>query len=60
MTTGSTAAATAGPSATASASPTALATTGGSSLGWLLTLVAALALVGFGVAGLALLRRSWS
>jgi hypothetical protein len=55
-----TATATASPTATATASPTALATTGGSSLGWLLTLVAALALVGSGVAVLALLRRGFS
>jgi hypothetical protein len=56
----STAGATASPSATPSASPTALATTGGASIVWPLTLVAALALVGFGVGGLALLRRSLS
>jgi hypothetical protein len=55
----STASATASPSATATTSP--LPTSGGPSLlVWVLTLVAALALVGSGVAALALLRRSFS
>ena len=53
-----TASPTASPSATATASP--LPTTGGSSLVWPLSLVAALALVGSGVAALALLRRGFS
>jgi hypothetical protein len=56
----STASATASPTATTTASPTALATTGGSSLVWPFALVAALALVVFGVGGLALLRRALS
>jgi hypothetical protein len=47
---------TASPSATASVSP--LPTSGGASLGWVLTLVAVLTLVGCGVVALALLRRS--
>jgi hypothetical protein len=51
---------TASPGAAATALPTALATTEGASLVGPLTLVAALALVGSGVAGLALLRRSLS
>jgi hypothetical protein len=55
-----TASATASPSATTTASPTALPTSGGSSLGGPLALVAALALVGSGVAVLALLRRRFS
>lgn len=49
---------TASPSATASASP--LPTSGGPSLLWPLTLVAAVVLVTTGVAGLALLRRGFS
>jgi hypothetical protein len=53
-----TASATASPSATATASP--LPTSGGPSLGWPLTMVAALALVSLGVGGLALLRRGLS
>ncbi len=53
-----TAEATASPGATAS--PTALATIGGASLLRPLTLVAALALIGFGVGSLALLRRGFS
>ena len=51
---------TASPSAAATAVPTALATTGGPSVVGPLTLVAALALVGSGVAGLALLRQGLS
>jgi hypothetical protein len=57
-TTSPTASATASPSATATASP--LPTSGGSSAVWLLTLVVAVALVGSGVAALALLRRGLS
>ncbi len=53
-----TASPTASPSATASASP--LPTSGGPSLVWPLTLVAAVALVGSGVAALVLLRRGLS
>jgi hypothetical protein len=53
-----TASPTAGSSATASASP--LPTSGGPSLVWPITLVAALVLVGSGVAALALLRRGFS
>jgi hypothetical protein len=53
-----TASPTASPSATATASP--LPTSGGPSLGWPLTLVAALGLVGFGVTTLAILRRRFS
>jgi hypothetical protein len=48
----------ANPSATASASP--LPTSGGPSLIWVFTLLAALVLVGSGVAALALLRRGFS
>jgi hypothetical protein len=61
-----TASATASPTASATASPTAAAsasplpTSGGPSLLWPLTLVAALVLVGSGVAALALLRRGFS
>jgi hypothetical protein len=54
------ASATANPAATTTASPTALPTSGGSSLGWPLVLAVALALVGSGVAVLALLRRGFS
>ena len=53
-----TASATAAASAMATASP--LPTSGGASLIWALTLVAALVLVGLGVVGLALLRRGYS
>jgi hypothetical protein len=52
------ASATASPSATATASP--LPTSGGPSLHWPLVLAAVLALVGSGMAGLALLRRGFS
>jgi hypothetical protein len=52
--------ATANSATTTTASPTALPTSGGSSLGWPLALVAAVALVGSGVAVLALLRRRFS
>jgi hypothetical protein len=55
-----TASATANPTATTTANPTALPTTGGASLVWPLALVAALALISFGVGGLALLRRGLS
>jgi hypothetical protein len=55
-----TASATASPTATTTANPTALPTSGGSSLGWPLVLVVALALMGFGVAALALLWRGFS
>jgi hypothetical protein len=58
LTASATASPTASPSATASASP--LPTSGGASLGWVLTLVAVLALVGCGVVALALLRRDLS
>jgi hypothetical protein len=68
MTASPTATATASPTATATASPTATATatasplprTGGSSLAAPFALAAALALVGSGVATLALLRRGAS
>jgi hypothetical protein len=53
-----TASATAAASATATPSP--LPTSGGPSLLWPLTSVAALVLVGLGVVGLALLRRGYS
>jgi hypothetical protein len=49
-----------GATASATASPSAMATTGGPSLVEPLAFVTALALVGFGVAGLALLRRGLS
>jgi hypothetical protein len=55
-----TASATASPTATTTASPAALPTSGGSTLGWPLALVAALALVSSGLAVLALLRRRFS
>ena len=58
VTTSPTASATASSSATASVSP--LPTSGGASLVWPLTLVAALALVGCGVVALVLLRRGLS
>jgi hypothetical protein len=59
VTTPSTASATASPTASSSASATAspLATSGGPSLVWPLTLMAALVLVGSGVAALVLMRR---
>ena len=57
-TTSPTASATASSSATASVSP--LPASGGASLVWPLTLVAALALVGCGVVALVLLRRGLS
>jgi hypothetical protein len=59
VTTPSTASATASPTATSSASATAslLPTSGGPSLLWPLTLMAALVLVGSGVAALVLMRR---
>jgi hypothetical protein len=58
MTTNSKASTTASRSATATVSP--LPTSGGPSLGWPLTLVAALAMVGSGMAALALLRSGFS
>jgi hypothetical protein len=58
MTTNSKASTTASRSAAATVSP--LPTSGGPSLGWPLTLMAALAMVGSGMAALALLRSGFS